>query len=67
MIQLSDGQSSTAQFVRQLRTRTGLTQERFGEKFGIPRRTLLSWEVGERTPPAYVVDMMARIIDLEQR
>lgn len=33
-----------------MRKLTGLTQEKFCEVFHVPRRTLQTWETGERTP-----------------
>ena len=49
--------------IKELRKMTGLTQEKFGEYFGIPRRTIQNWETdGEsdngRTCPAYLLDLM---------
>ena len=35
------------------------------DKFGIPLRTVYGWCKGFRTPPAYVLDMMQKIIELE--
>lgn len=35
------------------------------DRFGIPLRTVYGWCKGFRTPPAYVLDMMQRIIELE--
>ena len=45
--------------IRALRAETGLTQAGFSAALGIPRRTLQSWEVGERECPAYVIDLIA--------
>ena len=45
--------------VRALRAETGLTQSAFGAALNIPRRTLQSWEMGERECPAYVIDLIA--------
>lgn len=49
--------------IKELRKMTGLTQEKFGEYFGIPRRTIQNWETdGEsdngRKCPAYLLDLM---------
>ena len=45
--------------IRALRAETGLTQSAFGAALNIPRRTLQSWEMGERECPAYVIDLIA--------
>lgn len=45
--------------IRALRAETGLTQAGFSAYLGIPRRTLQSWEMGERECPAYVIDLIA--------
>ena len=51
--------------IKDIRKKTGLSQEKFAEKFEIPRRTLQSWEMGERGPAQYIVDMLAYIVALE--
>ena len=48
--------------IKELRKITGLSQEMFSMKYGIPRRTLEDWESGKRTPPDYVKDMLKLII-----
>lgn len=45
--------------IRSLRAETGLTQAGFSAALGIPRRTIQSWEMGERECPAYVIDLIA--------
>lgn len=45
--------------IRALRAETGLTQAGFSAYLGIPRRTIQSWEMGERECPAYVIDLIA--------
>lgn len=44
--------------IKELRKMTGLTQEKFGEYFGIPRRTIQNWELGMRECPDYLLDLM---------
>ena len=36
-------------------------------KFNIPLKTVYNWCSGSRKPPAYVITMMSRIIELEGR
>lgn len=38
--------------------RGSLTQQEFSKAYGVPIRTLQSWEIGERVPPAYVLDLL---------
>lgn len=45
--------------IRSLRAETGLTQAGFSAALGIPRRTIQSWEMGERECPAYVIALIA--------
>ena len=45
--------------VKLMRQETGMTQEEFGKYLGIPGRTIQDWEREVRTPPAYVVRLMA--------
>ena len=49
----------------ELRKKTGLTQVKFAEKFHIPLSTYTHWEQGRFTPPNYVVEMIAQLVDHE--
>lgn len=51
--------------IRDLRNRTGLSQSRFAEYFGIPVKTIQKWENHGSTPAPYIVGMIERILDLE--
>ena len=51
--------------VRALRKKTGLSQQKFADEYGIPLRTVQDWELGNRIPPDYVVEMLAKVVDLE--
>ena len=44
--------------IKELRALTGLSQQKFGDKYGIPRRTIQNWELGYRKPPDYIVGML---------
>ena len=52
--------------IQEIRKSTGLTQEKFAEKFGVPLSTYKHWENGMRKPPLYVVEMIKKIVDLEE-
>jgi Predicted transcriptional regulator len=53
---------TTAEHIRAIRASTGLTQAAFAARFSIPKRTYESWEMGERTPPPYVVSLLAAAV-----
>lgn len=44
---------------RKLRQISGLTQAKFAQEYGVPPKTLEKWETGERTPPPYVIELLA--------
>lgn len=44
---------------RKIRAISRLTQESFVREYRIPRRTIEHWDVGERTPPSYVLELLA--------
>ena len=44
---------------RKLRAISGLTQKSVVREYRIPRRTIEHWDVGERTPPSYVLELLA--------
>lgn len=46
-----------------IRKRSGLSQAKFGEKYGIPKRTIESWEMGERECPVYVMSLLDRVVN----
>ncbi|MBD5585075.1 MAG: helix-turn-helix domain-containing protein [Clostridia bacterium] len=51
--------------IKELRSRTGLTQVKFAEKFHIGLPALRSWEQGWSRPQSGVLFMIERILDLE--
>lgn len=46
--------------IKELRKRSGMSQKNFAEAYGIPVSTLRKWEQGTASPPAYVLDLIAR-------
>ena len=44
--------------IREIRALTGLTQARFAEKYGIPRRNIEDWERGIYKPSSYLVNLL---------
>ena len=57
---------TSADRIKELRKKTGLSQSRFAAKFEIPVRTLQQWEQGISAPPEYLIRMMAYIMLLEE-
>lgn len=51
--------------IKEMRKRLGLSQQKFGDYFGIPLRTIQRWEYEISEPPKYTVNMIRRIIELE--
>ena len=45
--------------IREIRDSTGLSQSKFAEALHIPVRTIQKWEIGERSCPEYVVELIA--------
>ena len=60
-------QGEQGEKIRELRQRKGLTQERFCEVYGIPKRTLENWEQGSRKPPEYVIALLERAVEQDEK
>lgn len=60
---ISTMEQSTAEKVRIIRHKTGLSQVAFAERFEIPRRTLENWEAGIAVPPGYVLRMLSSLTE----
>ena len=59
MVKRKEGQMT----IKEIRALTGLSQARFADKYGIPKRTIEAWESGDRTPPAYVLTLLKRAVE----
>lgn len=57
--------------VKELRTAAGMTQAAFAEYFGIPKRTIESWEAltptAKRACPPYLLELMIYKLQNEHR
>ncbi len=51
--------------IKEMRKGTGMSQVKFAEYFGIPRRTVEDWERGLNKPPGYVVRLIAYKLAME--
>lgn len=49
---------TTAEQIKSIRAVSGLTQAAFASRYGIPKRTIEAWEMGQRTPPPYVIRLL---------
>lgn len=48
--------------IKEIRQLTGLSQTAFGNKYGIPMRTIQNWENGKRECPSYLVSLLERVV-----
>lgn len=54
-----------SQRVKELRARTGLSQQKFGMLFQIAAINISNWEQGVTKPPEYVIYMMERLVEID--
>ena len=55
------------QTLKELRAATGLSQTEFGKRLGgIPIRTIQNWESGVRTPPEWVMELIAYRVENDE-
>lgn len=50
------------QTIKEIRQSVQMTQKQFAEFLGIPKRTIENWEMGQRNPPEYVVNLIKSVI-----
>ena len=55
--------TETAEVIREIRAKTGLSQAQFAAAYGIPQRTIENWESGVRKPPEYVINLLRYRVD----
>lgn len=48
--------------IKEIRKASGLSQDGFAARYGIPAGTLRHWECGQRTPPEYVLKLLERCV-----
>lgn len=51
--------------IKALRESLGLSAQKFGDKYGIPMRTIQNWENGTSKCPEYVINLLQRVIEAE--
>ena len=55
--------------VKELRELTGLNQQKFGDLYSIPKRTLQNWELGVNKCPIYETEkekLLKRLSEIEK-
>ena len=52
---------------RDIRELSGLTQKEFSDKYRIPKRTLENWEQGSRQPPEYILYLLERVVNADNK
>ena len=55
-----ESRNSCAARIRKIRKATGLSQQKFGERYKIPLRTLQNWETGVNKAPEYLLDLIEK-------
>ena len=45
-----------------IREMLGVSRAEFSRRYHIPLRTVEAWDSGTRTPPAYVVELLERVV-----
>ena len=48
--------------IKEIRELSGLSQDKFGQKYSIPVGTLRNWEQGKRECPDYVLSLLERVV-----
>lgn len=48
--------------IKEIRAKTGLSQAKFADKYGMSRRAVEDWERGVRTPAPWIVALLERVV-----
>lgn len=56
----------TFSMIKELRLKTGLSQQDFADRFNIPVSTLRQWEQGRRKAPDYVFSLLTQVLQTSQ-
>jgi DNA-binding transcriptional regulator YiaG len=52
--------------IKELRTKSGMTQKAFSEFFGVSKRAVEEWEGNRRQCPEYLLDLMQYKLEKER-
>ena len=56
----------SANKIRELREKTGMTRKDFSIHIGIPLRTIEDWDAGRRKPPEYIPRLISYQLKYEE-
>ena len=56
-------QNRTKEQIKDIRAASGLSQVKFAQRYGIPRRSIENWESGITECPSYVVNLLRRVVE----
>lgn len=51
--------------IKEIRKMTGMSQKKFSEETGIPKRTIENWESGNNKCPKYTIKLIKYYVDKE--
>lgn len=66
-VKLKQQNKSSSNRITALRKRLNLSKIAFSKKFNIPYRTVQGWELNERTPPIYLIELLEKVTELEEK
>ena len=52
--------------IKDIRSKTGLSQSKFSKLTGVPLGTLQRWERNYSTPPEYIIPMMEKALKYDK-
>ncbi|MCD7741485.1 MAG: helix-turn-helix domain-containing protein [Ruminococcus sp.] len=53
--------------IKELRFRTGLSQQKFADKYGLGKWNVTRWESEDTNPPQYVLSLLERVIKEDEK
>lgn len=53
--------------IKEIRSLTGLSAQKFGDKYNIPLRTIQNWEGGVREAPEYTLKLLERVVREDEK
>ena len=53
--------------IKEIRSLTGLSAQKFGDKYNIPLRTIQNWEGGARKAPEYILTLLERVVREDEK
>lgn len=65
MTESTNVRSGDTMTIKELRTKSGMTQKAFAEYFGIPKRTIEEWEGERRKCADYLLNLMQYKLEKE--